>query len=405
MLQKILILLSFITLTGCSYLAKINEMAVLPFNASEKTIQTVTISNIWTTDTGSKRNPRSAVLQPAYDGNSTFYTIDTKGLVSSIDVKTGDLNWSRSLSLNVTSGLGLHNDYLYFGTFDGKLYGYKISRLYKPSGMMSYFDIGTMVKSSYIEPDLLIQLTSELSAPVSGNLDKIFAKKTDGDTLAIDYASSTITWQHKGKNIALNIKGSGSIISDFNNIFVPKDDGTMLSLVQNSGKLNWTISISPRSGRNALELLRDVEMTPYLADGVLYVGSFQGSLAAIEAITGNIIWSTPLSVLTDVSVDYDHVYSSSDDGFIYALDKYTGSIKWKTKVSSKNKLTAPIVYNDYILLIDSDGFVIILNKDNGKLLTNYKALKPVEYQSKIFLINKTFYISTKNGKLTAFNIN
>ena len=61
----------------------------------------------------------------------------------------------------------------------------------------------------------------------------------------------------------LSLRGSGSIVADSENIYVARDDGTLVSLLQDSGKLNWYASISPKSGRTVLESLRDVETVSY----------------------------------------------------------------------------------------------------------------------------------------------
>ena len=91
-------------------------------------VKNVSSQVLWSTDIGKARSYRTTTLQPAYnDGN--IYTIDSSGLINSINSSDGDENWAYSLNLDVTSGISFHNGYLFFGTYDGKIYGYDIDRL------------------------------------------------------------------------------------------------------------------------------------------------------------------------------------------------------------------------------------------------------------------------------------
>ena len=397
----------FFFLVGCAYLDKPVSVIENIFNNDEETIdfvKNVSSQVLWSTDIGKARSYRTTVLQPAYnDGN--IYTIDSNGLIHSINSSDGDENWSYSLNLDVTSGISFHNGYLFFGTFDGKIYGYDIDRLKLSNNFFDDLNVINLLNKKTLDPDMMIELNSEVSAPITGMDEKIFVRLSDGDTLAINYKTSSIIWQYHGKNVALNIKGSGSISTSFNNIFVARDDGTLISLSHDSGKLNWLTSISPRSGRNELESLRDVEMTPLLDDGIVFVGSYQGSLIAVDSLTGTLIWSNPMSVRSNLDTDEYNIYVATEDGSIFALDKYTGDIVWKSSVNSKLFLTQSLVYENYIATLSTSGHIVIVDRNTGNLLSLQELISPIDYQSRFLIIDKILYIVTKNGRLNSIQIN
>ena len=397
----------FFFLVGCAYLDKPVSVIENIFNNDEETIDSVkNVSSqvLWSTDIGKARSYRTTVLQPAYnDGN--IYTIDSNGLIHSINSSDGDENWSYSLNLDVTSGISFHNGYLFFGTFDGKIYGYDIDRLKLSNDFFDDLNVINLLNKKTLDPDMMIELNSEVSAPITGMDEKIFVRLSDGDTLAINYKTSSIIWQYHGKNVTLNTKGSGSISTSFNNIFVARDDGTLISLSHDSGKLNWLTSISPRSGRNELESLRDVEMTPLLDDGIVFVGSYQGSLIAVDSLTGTLIWSVPMSVRSNLDTDEYNIYVATEDGSIFALDKYTGDIVWKSSVNSKLFLTQTLVYENYITTLSTSGHIVIVDRNTGNLLSLQELISPIDYQSRFLIIDKILYIVTKNGRLNAIQIN
>ena len=196
---------------------------------------------------------------------------------------------------------------------------------------MSSIDIVGFIDDADVSPSLSLQLQSEIASPAVGIDDLIYFKQGDGDTVAINLESKQVEWSHQGKNVALSLKGSAAITTDSSNLYVARDDGNFVSLTNDTGKLNWLINISPRSGRNELESLRDIEMSPLIKDGIVYVGSFQGSLVSVDIITGEIIWRRSMSVHANSAID-DYIIYLRNNGDIIALDRFSGEVIWTTVV-------------------------------------------------------------------------
>ncbi|MBT4654300.1 MAG: PQQ-binding-like beta-propeller repeat protein [Gammaproteobacteria bacterium] len=380
-----------------------NPLSYFDLINSHKEFQNVNVKLLWSIDIGEDRNYKTGTLQPAFLDN-TSYTIDSEGLVTAIDLLSGNIKWIYDLDLNVSSGLSIHKDILFFGTSDGKYYGYKIDSLSSSYGFLDRLDITSLIRDSSADPDVLVQLVSEVSSPGLGIDNLIFVKLDDGDTVAINIDNSNIEWQYKGRNVPLSMKGSGSIAKLNNNLFIARDDGNLISLRMKTGKLNWLMSISPRSGRNELESLRDIEMTPYVKDGVLFVGSFQGNLISVDALTGNLIWSIPMSVLSNIDIDNNYVYIADSNGSIFALDRFSGFTKWKLDLDDNLVGTQSFSYNKYIINISTKGHVMVINKSDGQLMTSLSLINDVDNQVKGLLLDKTLYIHSKDGRLNAIKI-
>ncbi|HJT54895.1 MAG TPA: PQQ-binding-like beta-propeller repeat protein, partial [Ktedonobacteraceae bacterium] len=64
-----------------------------------------------------------------------------------------------------------------------------------------------------------------------------------------------------------------------------------------------------------------VEAPPVVANGVVYVGSDDGRLYALDASTGNMLWNTMLgnAATSSVAIANGVVYIGSDDGKLYAF--------------------------------------------------------------------------------------
>ena len=399
-MKKYIIITISLFLSSCSMS---NPLSYFDLINSHKEFQNVNVKLLWSIDIGEDRNYKTGTLQPAFLDN-TSYTIDSEGLVTAIDLLSGNIKWIYDLDLNVSSGLSIHKDILFFGTSDGKYYGYKIDSLSSSYGFLDRLDITSLIRDSSADPDVLVQLVSEVSSPGLGIDNLIFVKLDDGDTVAINIDNSNIEWQYKGRNVPLSMKGSGSIAKLNNNLFIARDDGNLISLRMKTGKLNWLMSISPRSGRNELESLRDIEMTPYVKDGVLFVGSFQGNLISVDALTGNLIWSIPMSVLSNIDIDNNYVYIADSNGSIFALDRFSGFTKWKLDLDDNLVGTQSFSYNKYIINISTKGHVMVINKSDGQLMTSLSLINDVDNQVQGLLLDKTLYIHSKDGRLNAIKI-
>ena len=401
--RRYILAISFL-LSSCSYIDIPKYLDLGDSNLYNQQSNSIDATLAWSVDIGEARDYRTGILQPVFR-NGISYTIDSEGHVYAVDLSNGNTLWSYDLDMDVSSGLGLHQGKIFFGTTDGMFYAFDIDKITMPYSILNSFDFINFLDSSKIEPDMKIQLKSEASSAAVGLDDLVYVKLDDGDSTAIDYIKNEIAWSYKGRNVPLSMKGSGSITILNTNIYVPRDDGNLISLSASKGKLNWLVSISPRSGRNELESLRDVEINPIIDNGLLYIGSYQGNLISVDIFNGNIVWSKPMSVMSHMSFDDQYLYVSDNTGFIYALDKYDGSTKWMNKLPKNIISSQTFVTNEFVVSFSISGQIIILNKIDGKILTLKKILGNIEPQSRGLMVDKYLYIVSKDGRLNAIKIN
>lgn len=70
--------------------------------------------------------------------------------------------------------------------------------------------------------------------------------------------------------------------------------------------------------------------SPAVVHGVVYVGSEDGSVYALNAATGARLWSFPRgTVRSSPAVVHGVVFIGSDDGNVYALNAATGARLWR----------------------------------------------------------------------------
>lgn len=86
--------------------------------------------------------------------------------------------------------------------------------------------------------------------------------------------------------------------------------------------------------------------SPVFSDGVVYVGSNDFWLYALDARNGSKMWSyrTHGPISSSPAVWNGAVFVASLDGYIYALDARTGAMKWRFRTEGERRFSAPGIH-------------------------------------------------------------
>ena len=117
--------------------------------------------------------------------------------------------------------------------------------------------------------------------------------------------------------------------------------------------------------------------SPIIVDGVVYAGSEDKHLHAIDAKTGKKNWAFSAETLIDASPVYDEgvVYIGTDGGVFYAIDAKTGKEKWKYETQGRIAGEAAVTTrNDEKVVIfgSHDGMLYCINATTGKQIWTYE---------------------------------
>ncbi len=86
--------------------------------------------------------------------------------------------------------------------------------------------------------------------------------------------------------------------------------------------------------------------SPVIAHGLVYVGSTDGNLYAVDLNSGGLRWKfgTKARVVSSPAVAGGLVYFSSYDGWFYAVDALTGKLKWRFKNAGERRFAATHIH-------------------------------------------------------------
>jgi outer membrane protein assembly factor BamB len=143
--------------------------------------------------------------------------------------------------------------------------------------------------------------------------------------------------------------------------------------------------------------------SPAVVNGVVYFGSDNGILHALNASTGATLWNfnTGNIVVSSPAVANGIVYIGSYDGNLYALSAATGTKLWSFATQGAISFSSPTVANGVVYIGSNDHSVYALNASTGEKLWSYATGDAVEASPAV--ANGAVYVPSDDGNVYALN--
>ncbi|MFN2169509.1 MAG: PQQ-binding-like beta-propeller repeat protein, partial [Anaerolineae bacterium] len=146
---------------------------------------------------------------------------------------------------------------------------------------------------------------------------------------------------------------------------------------------------------------------PDYVDGVVYFGTSDGQLYAVDAETEQVkagwpfkakeaIWASPL-------VAEGRVYAASMDHHLYCVDAESGVLIWDFEAGGAMG-AAPILEDGTLYFGDFDGRIYAVQADSGEETTPFDFRAENWIWSEPLLVDGTLYVTSLDGKLYALDL-
>jgi eukaryotic-like serine/threonine-protein kinase len=155
-------------------------------------------------------------------------------------------------------------------------------------------------------------------------------------------------------------------------VYIGSDDGRVHALNAATGQVTWTYATGGG-------IITSPAMA--VAGGTVYIGSAVGTVYALDAVTGQVRWTYTtagnLVSSTAVAVAGGTVYIASATNKVYALDAVTGHLRW-TYTTASYVDSSPAVAGGTAYIASADGTVYALTAVTGHLRWTYPTGGQVE---------------------------
>ena len=288
-----------------------------------------------------KLNPRLNFL--IHDQN--LLVADSIAKYYSININTGELNWSRNNTYPFNSNIKKLKDKIFIIDYKNTLRCYKI-------------EDGTECWNLQTEDSFTISNT-KFSLIISD--ENVVFSNSIGDITAVNFDSGLITWQLTTQSSSIinetyNFKIS-KLVSDGNSIFFSNNKNEFYSIDSKTGITNWINEINSN-------------IKPILVGNLILTVSNDGYLYLIDKNKGNIIR------VTDLYVNY------------------------KPKKRKNIHPIGFVIGDKNLYLTNSDGKMIVAGIEKGNIIKIEKVSGGLI--SEPFIFNKNLYL-VKNGSIVKYN--
>ena len=168
-------------------------------------------------------------------------------------------------------------------------------------------------------------------------------------------------------------------------------------------KKQWSTKVGDGQGDGFYKI------TPTLVDGVLYVASSDGEVAAISATDGNRLWRVELERPLSGGVGYHDrsLYLGGADGSVLQVSATDGVVEWEAAVSGE-VLAAPVVSNEWIVVQTYDGKLLGFQPGSDEPAWTFTSDVPVltlRGTSTPILVGGNAIAGFGDGKVVAVDVN
>ncbi len=275
----------------------------------------------------------------------TLLIVDNIAKYYSINVNTGELNWSKNNSYPFNSEIKKYKNKIFVVDYKNTMRCYNINN-------------GSECWNLQTENSFTIS-NSKFSLIIIN--DMVVFTNSIGDITAVDIETGLITWQlpTQSSNIineTYNFKIS-KLVSEGNSIFFSNNKNEFYSIDVKTGTINWINKINSN-------------IKPIITGDLIFTVSNDGYLFVIEKNKGNIIR------ITDVFKSY------------------------KIKKRKNINPVGFVIGNTNLYLTNSDGKIIVVDLIFGKIVRIEKVSG--DFVSKPFIFNENLFI-IRNGSIIQYN--
>lgn len=338
----------------------------------------------------------------------TIYFGSDDGYFYAVDKKTQQLNWKFNATGKIRTAPAVYNDTVYFMNSQGGFFA-----LDRQTGEERW--------QYAAEPTAEGELDSwdyYDSSPCIADGMVIFGGG-GRNVYALDLADGTRQWVFKTKSPVKSTPAYADGVVYFgdwagNFYAVDADDAELQWKFSNQG--NTAVKSGQKDAAEQDFAAGAIHTSPTVADGIVFFGSRDANLYALDAQTGQEKWRFTMPegswVASSTAVVDDMVYvGGADSRGLYALDAATGQVRWK-QLTGKNVFSSPIVADGLVYVATGSPVAVPGSEPGDEYVTAFEAVTGKEVWkvgmdhpvlSSVYVSLGKIFVTSVDGRLYVLN--
>jgi outer membrane protein assembly factor BamB len=302
--------------------------------------------------------PQEFAVAAVSDDGSTVFIGSSARTFYALSARSGDVIWARDLG----SGISSEPRYIPAGIAAGA----------EPLVLLGDDD-GRLIALRARDGEIKWQSQRSgnrgpiQTAPVVHN-GRVYVASISGHVEAYKLEDGKEVWRYErtlGDGFA--IRGNSNVLLVGEKIYLGFPDGYLACLSAESGEVLWSRSLAGDKSR-----FTDVDSTPVLHNGTLYVSCFATGVYALDPKDGSTKWRFDLENAGPVAVDptSERVYAVSSTQGLFCIDG-KGRKLWQQSLAKQGELAQPVLWDKYLLVTAAVSGLYVADKETGELLQSF----------------------------------
>ena len=347
-------ILAALLLTGCGMFpwfgGEIDPRPPTPLTQPEP--QEIIPQLLWTQSLGRRQLMRTPNLLPVLDTqHDRLYVANHQGTISALSATTGRIHWQQDTGLPFSGGPQIAGEQLIIGAANGVVVAVALAD-------------GTERWRTSVDSEIL-------SLPrIAG--EQVLVHAADDSIHSLDLATGASQWRYLYPAPTLTLRGASTPVIVDNSAVVGIAGGRLVRLDLADGSPLWEVIVSPPRGRSEIERIADITADPLVVGDTIYVVVFNGDLAAVDLLTGSVLWRRQLSSHAGFALADEVLYITDASADLWAAAASDGAGIWHQEQLRHRQLTAPAIDGIALVAGDVEGWLHWIARDDGRLLARLR---------------------------------
>jgi outer membrane protein assembly factor BamB len=189
----------------------------------------------------------------------------------------------------------------------------------------------------------------------------VYVMSSEESVTAVDAQTGKRVWKfHRDPPAGFTIRGNARPLVAHGTVYAGFADGTVAALQPADGVAKWTRAVSGTGEYLDVDDLQAPEDDPRV-----YAASSKAGIVALDAATGNPVWTAPLAGANHVLVDGPRLFASGR-GLLVALSRADGKVLWKKSLGNARYGTRAARSGGLVLLALDRGPLVVVDAMTGR---------------------------------------
>lgn len=350
---------------------------------------------LWSTNIGQGNTRRNRITADPVSADGRIFTLDSDAQVTAVGTD-GSVLWTSDVTPGFERGGGVSGGGL--AVFDGMLFV-----------TTGYGEIIAMDPASG-EVEWRQRLAAGLTSPTITD-NSLYVVSRDSQAWSINPENGRIRWQLPAAPADAVLSGGAAPALTDRLVIFPFGSGELVATLRLSGVRVWGSTVAGQRRGVAYNSLNDITGDPVIVGNTLYAGNQSGRVVAMEASSGERIWTAQEGAYSPVLPAGDSIFFVSDRNELIRLDAETGERIWGTELplyqqERERRRRAvfahygPLMAGGRLVVASSDGEIRFFDPESGAEtgslpIRGGAAAHPI-------VVNDTLYVVAANGQLHAY---